>query len=46
MLSMTSWSSMQAMTFTYTAMTTNLDIDIEYAIESLGPRHCDVLVSG
>ena len=29
-----------------TATTANLDIDIEYAIESPGPRHCDVLVSG
>ena len=30
----------------FTAMTTNLDIDIEYALESVGPRPCDVLVSG
>ncbi len=29
-----------------TAMTANLDIDIEYALESVGPRPCDVLVSG
>ena len=30
----------------FTAMTANLDIDIEYALESVGPRPCDVLVSG
>ena len=30
----------------FTAITTNLDIDIEYALESVGPRPCDVLVSG
>jgi hypothetical protein len=29
-----------------TAMTANLDIDIEDALESLGPRHRDVLFSG
>ena len=30
----------------FPAMTTNLAIDIEYAVESVGPRPCDVLVSG
>ena len=29
-----------------TAMTANLDIDIEYALESLGSGHCDVPFSG
>ena len=29
-----------------TAMTANLDIDIEYALESLGPVHCEVPFSG
>jgi len=29
-----------------TAATTNFNIDIEYALESLGPRHRDVSFSG
>ena len=29
-----------------TAMTANLDIDIEYSLESLGPGHRDVPFSG
>ena len=29
-----------------TAMTANFDIDIEYALESLGPGHRDVSFSG
>jgi len=29
-----------------TAMTANLDIDIEYSLESLGPGHRDVSFNG
>ena len=44
---MASCSSMQAMTLTGpTAATANLNVDIEHALESLGPGHRDVPFSG